>query len=97
MSSWSASNAIWTDENVPLKHVAFLPVLPYPVTLYSTIYTDMKNLVDICSQLVQPKLPVYADEKVYCMAKEIQLVRPVEFNCLVICLGTFHTVKTLLK
>ena len=36
----------------------------------------MKNLVAICSQLVQDKLPFYADEKVYCIAKEIQLMRP---------------------
>lgn len=97
MPSWSAANAIWTDENVPLKQVAFLPVLPYPVTSYAAVYTQMKNLVMVCSQLVQDKLPIYADEKVYCMAKEIQLFRPVEFNSLVLCLGTFHTTKTLLK
>ena len=76
MPSWSASNAVWTDEKVPLKHVAFLPVLPFPVTLYSSVYTQMKNLVEIGSQLVQTNIPVYADEKVYSMAKEIQLLRP---------------------
>ena len=97
MPSWSASNTVWTDENVPLKHVAFLPVLPYPVTLYSAVYTQMSNLVAICAQLVQHKLPVYGDEKVYCMAKEIQFLRSAEFNGLVLCLGTFHTAKTLLK
>ena len=97
MPSWSASNAVWTDENVPLKQVASLPVLPYPVTLYSAVYTQMTNLVAICAQLVQHKLPVYADENVYCMAKEIQLLRPAEFKNLVLCLGTFHTAKTLLK
>ena len=37
MPSWSANNAVWTDENVPLKQVVFLPVLPYPVTLYSAV------------------------------------------------------------
>ena len=97
MPSWSASNAVWTDENVPLKQVAFLPVLSYPVTLYSAVYTQMTNLVAICAQLVQHKLPVYADEKVYCMAKAIQLLRPAEFKNLVLCLGTFYTAKTLLK
>ena len=56
----------------------------------------MTNLVAICAQLVQHKLPVYADEKVYCMAKEIELLRPAEFKNLVLCLGTFHTAKTLL-
>ena len=31
------------------------------------------------------------------MAKAIQLLRPAEFKNLVLCLGTFHTAKTLLK
>ena len=93
MLSWSASNAVWTDEKVPLKHVAFLSLLPYPVTLYSSVYTQMKNLVEISSQLVQTNITVYADEKVYSMAKEIQLLRPTEFKTLVLCLGTFHTEK----
>ena len=31
------------------------------------------------------------------MAKVIQLLRPVEFKSLILCLGTFHTAKTLLK
>ena len=97
MPSWSATNSVWTTENVPLKQIAFLPVLPYSVTWYSAVYTEMKNLVAICLQLVQDKLPFYADEKVYCTAKETQLMRPEEFKCLVICLGTFHTAKTLLK
>ena len=97
MTSWSATNSVWTTEKVPLKQIAFLPVLPYSVTWFSAVYTEMKNLVAICSQLVQDKLPFYADEKVYCIAKEIQLMRPEEFKCLVICLRTFHTAKTLLK
>ena len=50
--SWSVSNAMWTDEKIPLKHVAFLSVLPYPVTWYRSVYMQMKNLVEISSQLV---------------------------------------------
>ena len=57
----------------------------------------MKNLVAMCSQLVQYQLPVYAGEKVYCMAKEIQLMQPAEFKSLVLCLETFHAAKALLK
>ena len=33
--TWSAFNSLITDENVPLKIVGFLPILPYPVTSYS--------------------------------------------------------------
>ena len=57
----------------------------------------MKNFVSICSQLTQDKIPVYMDEKVYAIAKEIQLQHPHEFGCLFLCLGTFHLTKTLLK
>ena len=57
----------------------------------------MTNFVSICSQLKQGKIPVYCDEKVYCIVKEIQFIRPDEFQCIIPMLGTFHTVKMLLK
>ena len=40
MPSWNASNAILTEEVIPLKILAFLPVLPYPVTEYTTVYSE---------------------------------------------------------
>ena len=42
MPSWKASNAIWTEEDVPIKKTAFLPPLPYPCTEYATVYSAMK-------------------------------------------------------
>lgn len=41
--SWSAFNSLVTDENVPLKIVGFLPVSPFPVTEYATVYTSLNN------------------------------------------------------
>ena len=95
--SWSASNSIWTDEDVPEKNLAFLPVLPHPVTQYPTVYTAMKNFMEIGSQLAQNEIPMYCDEGVYCIVREIQLMRPEEFRTLVPCLGTIHLNKTVLK
>lgn len=95
--SWSASNSLWTNEKIPEKNLAFLPVLPHPVTEYSTVYSAMKNFDAIGSQLVQNEIPMYCDEGVYCIVKEIQLMRPQEFRSLVPCLGTFHMVKTVLR
>ena len=97
MPSWSASNSVWTDETVPEKHLAFLPVLPHPVTEFSAVYTAMKNFMEIASQLTQNEIPMYCDEGVYCIVREIQLMRPEEFRTLVPCLGTFHLIKTVLK
>lgn len=97
MPSWSASNSVWTEEAIPLKNLAFLPVLPHPVTEYATVYTAMKNFMDICSQLTQNEIPMYCDEGVYCIVRDIQLLRPEEFRTLVPCMGTFHLLKTVLK
>ena len=97
MPSWKASNAIWTEADLPIKKIAFLPPLPYPCTDYATVYSAMKNFVSINSQLKQDKIPLYCDEKVYCIVKEIQFVCPDEFSCIIPCLGTFHTVKALMK
>lgn len=97
MPTWSASNPVWTDDNFTVKHLAFLPILPYLVTQYSAVYTQMKNFIEICSQLIQEELIFYVDKKVYSVGKEIQIMQPVEFICLVFCFGTFHTVKSLLK
>ena len=97
MPSWKAYNAIITDEEIPVKKTAFLPILPYPCTEYSTVYTAMKNFVSISDELEQEKIPIYCDEKVYCIVKEIQFLRKKEFECIIPCLGSFHTIKTLLK
>ena len=57
----------------------------------------MKNFVSLCNQLEQDKIPMYCDEKVYCIVKEIQFIRKEEFSSIIPCLGTFHTIKTLMK
>ena len=53
--------------------------------------------MEIASQLTQNEIPMYCDEGVYCIVREILLIRPEEFPTLVPCLGTFHFVKTVLK
>ena len=97
MPSWSASNSVWTSEDLPVMQVAFLPVIPFPVTEYQTVYTAMKNLQDVNSHLQQSHLVVYCDEGVYRIAREIQLGRQEEFKDLVLCLGSFHMAKVVLR
>lgn len=96
MPIWSAANSVLSVEDVPLKRVGFLPVLPYPVTQYDTVYTAMKNLLGVLEYLDQPKLSVTCDEGVYRIAREIQLIRPEEFDNIVLCLGSFHMAKVAL-
>ena len=96
MPIWSAANSALSVEDIPLKHVGFLPVLPYPVTDYVSVYTAVKNFQSVLEFLDQPKLPVTCDEGVYRIAREIQLVRPNEFGNIVLCLGSFHMAKVAL-
>lgn len=96
MPSWSAFNSLVTHEDVPQKIIGFLPVLPYPVTEYATVYTALKNFQDILSQLDQSHLPITCDEGVYHIAREIIMHNPDEFSNLVLCLGSFHLIKVVM-
>lgn len=94
--SWSGVNSIWSSENIPVSQVSFLPLLPFPVTEYSTVYTELKNFNVMLSALNQTNLPVACDEGVYRIAREIQLLRPDEFKNIVLCMGSFHMTKVAL-
>ena len=79
--------------------VGFTPLIPYPLTEYTTVYTALKNFQDIRRQLNQSHLLITSDEGVYRIAWEIMLMRPEE--CLKIssfpgCMGSFHLAKFLL-
>ena len=73
-----------------------MPVLPYPVTKYDTVYTSMRNFQRILHYLTQSKMPVTCDEGVYHIAREIQLICPGEFNDIILCPGPFHMAKVTL-
>ena len=96
MPIWSAANAVLSEEDISLKRIAFLPVLPYPVTRYDVLYTALKNLQCILRSLDQTVIPVTCDEGVYRIAREIQLLRPDEFKNVVLCMGSFHMAKVAL-
>ena len=96
MPSWGAFNSLITDENLPQKSIRFLPVIPYPVTEYSTVYTSLKHFQDVLGQLNQSHMAVTCDEGVYHIAREIMLQRPEEFSNIVLCIGSFHMLKVVL-
>jgi len=93
MPTWSAFNSVVTGEQMPERTVGFLPILPYPVTRHDTVYTALKNFQNVLGQLNQSNLPIYCDEGVYHIAREILLLRPDEFSNLTLCLGSFHLLK----
>ena len=93
MPSWSAYNSVISTETLPESVVGFLPLLPYPVTQYDTVYTSLANFQDVLNQLQQEKIAIICDEGVYKIAREILLWRPDEFSDIVLCLGNFHLIK----
>ena len=96
MPAWRETNAVLSEKDISKKKVGFLPVLPYPATQYDTVYTALNNFKGILQQLDQPILPVTCDEGVYHIAREIQLIRPEEFQAIVLCMGSFHMAKVAL-
>ena len=69
--NWSAFNSIVNEDNRNIQKVGFLPVLPYPVTDFSTVYTAMCNFKDVLSQLDQSNFALFCDEGVYRIARHI--------------------------
>ena len=61
-----------------------------------SIFTTMKNFQDVLYQKDEQYGALWCDEGVYCIAKEIQILRPVEFQNIWLGMGPFHWTKILL-
>jgi hypothetical protein len=72
------------------------PILPYPATTYDSIYTTMINFQDALKQKGDNYGGLWCDEGVYHIAKEIQLLKPDQFNNIFLGLGGFHMEKIVL-
>ena len=53
MPAWAAIKSLFSDSNIPIIHVGFLPFIPKPVTEHATVYTAMINFVKVLQQLDQ--------------------------------------------
>ena len=59
----------------------------------ATVYTALKNFLNVLSQLKQKCLPVICDEGVFRILAQIVLQRPIEFQNILPMLGCFHLTK----
>ena len=50
MPVWRETNAVLSEKDISKKKVGFLPVLPYPVTQYDTVYTALNNFKGIINR-----------------------------------------------
>ena len=94
--SYIALKSLLSTTNVSITTCAFTPIIPYPATEYETIYTCMKNFQDILHQNNMPYGPLWCDEGVYRIVKEIQLLKRIEFQNIFLGIGGFHTEKVVL-
>ena len=94
--SFTATNSILDHTQHPLTNIAFTPIILYPATEYDTINTCMRNFQDVLSQNDLEYGPLWCDEGVYRIAKELQLLNPEGFNNIFLGLGGFHLEKILI-
>ena len=72
------------------------PILPYPATSYDAVFTTMVNFQDALKQKGDAYGALWADEGVYRLAKEIQLLKSDQFDNIFLGLGGFHMEKIVL-
>ena len=72
---------------------SFIPILPYPATMMDSIYTSMLNFKDVLHQRDKTSGALWCDDGVYCLAKDIQLLKPEFFGSKCLGLGPFHWSK----
>ena len=95
--SFSATMSILSDVIAKVSIQAFTPILPYPITEYDSVNTVMKNFQDVLKQKNLPYGPLWCDEGVYHIAKELQLLKPETFSNIFLGLGGFHMEKNVLS
>ena len=109
---WSVSRSMFQNQSVPsfqavnsvfdikpktVTRFAFTPIIPHPATEYDTIFTCMRNFQDVLIQRDMCYGPLWCDEGVYRIAKELQLLNPILFSNIFLGLGGFHMEKILIS
>ena len=94
--SFPAINSLLSVNSHCITKCAFLPILPHPATEADTIYTTMINFQDVLKQKKLKNGPLWSDEGVYHIAKEIQLCEPDKFDNIFLGIGGFHLEKVII-
>ena len=93
VSTWAAMRSLMNEKPLPLMQVGSLLFVPAPVTDYATVYTAMKNFLNVLNQLKQQALPLFCDEGIFRTVIHIYLNHIEEFQNLLPMLGAFHMAK----
>ena len=95
--AWSGFNSILSEKNMHVAAIRYMPFLRASPTDFSTIYTILCNLVDVCDKIGQQHILVTADMAIYSKAQEILWNKPAYLNGRVTMrVGGMHTTMALL-
>ena len=89
-------NSLLQSQQIIKTKVAFTPIIPYVATEYDAIHTVMCNFQDVLRQRSQPYGPLWCDEGVFRLAKELQLLDQDRFHNIFLGLGGFHMEKVMI-
>ena len=90
-------NSLLTLESRATTRVAFTPIIPHPAIEFDTIHTAMVNFQDVLLQKGLPYGPLWSDEGVYRIAKELQLQYHKKFENIFLGIGGFHLEKVVMR
>ena len=94
--SFAAMKSLLVADTHVVTKCAFTPILPYPATEFDSIFTTMINFQDLLKQKQRNNGPLWSDEGVYHVAKEIQLCHPEKFSNIFLGIGGFHLKKVVI-
>ena len=73
--------------------MSFVLILPHVATSMDTIFTAMLNFLDVLKQKSQPYGALWMGDGVYCISKELQILKLELFASLFTGMGSFYTEK----
>lgn len=89
--------SVLTTKSHPITSTVFTPIIPYPATEFDTIYTVIINFRDVLLQKQLPYGPLWSDEGLYRIVKQLQLQHPYKFWIIFLGVRGFHVKKVMLN
>ena len=95
--SWTGFNILSRDEVTVVKDtVGYLPTINAPATQISTVNEVLNQSINIMQSLELNKIVCVFDQALFAKAAEVVWKHPEKFKGIILRLGVFHTICTLL-
>ena len=94
--SWTGFNILVSNQEATTDTVGYLPTINAPASNMSTVNEILSQCVKIKQQLHLDAVNCVFDQALYAKAADIRWKHPDNFNNVILCLGTFHTICNLL-